>query len=123
MHHFLSFSRLFLLSAVCILLVSTATAQQTAAERISQYEQEKAIKESNLSRYVAEYKAAKGASRETLRVRVELTLHEIFDLNMRIREEELHQLEDQVQEVRKGITYRRNNKAKIVNQRMAELLK
>lgn len=105
------------------LLCSANLLAQTHQERIAQYEQEKAIKEANLNRYVAEYKAAKGASRETLKIRVELTLHEIFDLNMRIREEELRELEDQVQEVRNGITYRRNNKSKIVNQRLQELLK
>lgn len=122
MHHLPSSFRVTALLSALLLLSATAFGQ-TAKERISQYEQEKAIKESDLSRYVAEYKAAKGAARETSRMRVELTLHEIFDLNMRIREEELHQLEEQVQEVRKGISYRRNNKAKIVNQRMEALLK
>jgi len=109
----------FSLAGVCHAQKSES---QPSAERIARYEQDKATKEAQLARNVAEYKAAKGASRETIKVRIELTLHEIFDLNMHIREEQVRQLELELKEVRKSNEYRKNNKSRIVNQKMTDLL-
>lgn len=118
--------RIILFSSLALLLAAPLMAQEASntasSAKIAQYEREKAAKESELNKVVGEYKAAKGATRETLKVRIELALHELFDLNTRLREEELRRLEEELKSVRADIERRKSSKTKIVNQRAKELL-
>lgn len=115
------------------------------AERTVTLARQMQLKETEVSRLIGYYAEAPAAERETLRPQVYLLLRDLFDLNLGTLEAEMRQLQQQLEslessqayedhstdiqllkstlaDVEARLRFRRENRDRIVQQRLRELL-
>ena len=144
---FISFFLFFLLSFSLYAQQPGKTNQRrvSPAYRVSNFNQQVQLKEAELNKALNQFNDAHKSLQPVLKDKVENLLYDLFDLNLQYNEEEARLLGDKILELEKdeslseksdeiqdyksrlrkvetSLQFRRENRDRIVNQRLAELL-
>lgn len=133
--HFTVFGLLFLMACASFAQTGSDTAlipksitrsmsavDESTGNRNLNYARLSRDKEMEVSKLVTLYQQAAQSDKNRVRQQIIVALYELFELNVKKREAEIKSLEAELEDVQRGLEFRKMNRDKIIEKRLVELL-